>query len=259
MPATKMPSPISQSPLGGVLSGQALLVAGSEHVGDRLVECTRLVAIDEADGVLGDGVAELVGEHVGTLGETLEDRAVTVAEDQLVAIPEGVVVGLAVVDGDDDRCTRSVVGVALERRGEHLQRPLDAVRRLVDSDVARRGLARSPHRIARQRRAAGGVVDRPRRDVGRSRGGRAPLDGARVATSPQLLVCRECVGGAEPLEEVGRDEGAWGPRGVHVSGLPVSTDSARRRRLIAGSLGIRGSAPYAGSLEPRRTRAASRT
>ena len=92
MPATKMPSPISQSASAARLAEHPLLDAGAEHVGHRLVERPGLPLVGEPGGVLGDRVGELVAEHVDRLGEPLEDLAVAVAEDQLGAVPEGVVV-----------------------------------------------------------------------------------------------------------------------------------------------------------------------
>ena len=93
--------PCADQPVGlvGGLAEQPLLEAGAEDVGDRLVERAGLALVGEAGGVLGDGVGELVAEHVDRLGEPLEDAAVAVAEDQLGAVPERVVVVAAVVDG----------------------------------------------------------------------------------------------------------------------------------------------------------------
>ena len=84
----------------------------------------------------GDGVDQLVAEHVDGLGEPLEDRAVPVAEDQLGAVPEGVVVVAFVVHGRHDLRPVVVVGVAAEV-GEERQRLGDPGGRLVDRDVDR--------------------------------------------------------------------------------------------------------------------------
>ena len=55
---------------------------------------------------------QLVADDVGAVGERAEDLAVTVAEDHLLAVPEGVVVVLGEVDRGDERQTRAVEGVA---------------------------------------------------------------------------------------------------------------------------------------------------
>ena len=96
----------------GVLAEQPLLEAGGEDVGDRLVERPGLALVDQPGGALGDGVGELVAEHVHGLGEPVERLAVTVAEDQLPAVPERVVVVALVVHRRHHRRACVVVGVA---------------------------------------------------------------------------------------------------------------------------------------------------
>ena len=98
-----MPSPTSQSALVGRLPEGALLDAHPEAVGDRLVQRAGLALVVEPGRVLRDRVRELVAEHVDRRGEPAEDGAVAVAEHQLRAVPERVVVVLLVVDGEHDR------------------------------------------------------------------------------------------------------------------------------------------------------------
>ena len=134
----------------GVLAEQPLLEAGGEHVGDRLVERARLALVDQPGGPLGDRVRELVAQHVDRLGEPVEDLAVAVAEDQLLAVPERVVVVPLVVHGRDHRGAGVVVGVAAVDLGEHRQRGRHAVRGLVDRGVPGRRVAGLRDQVAGQ-------------------------------------------------------------------------------------------------------------
>ena len=130
--------PLADEPVGGgrVLTEVALLDAGAEDVRDRLVQRTRLALVGQVGRELRDGVRQLVAEHVDRLGEPVEDPAVPVAEDQLGAVPEGVVVVLLVVHGRDDRRPLVVVRRSAEV-GEERQRLGDPGGRLVDGHVAR--------------------------------------------------------------------------------------------------------------------------
>ena len=104
----------ADQPVGlvGALPEQPLLDEHPEHVGDRLVERAGLVLVVQAGGVLGDAVGELVADDVDAAGERQEDDAVTVAEDHLGAVPEGVVVAGAVVHARDQRQALAVERVA---------------------------------------------------------------------------------------------------------------------------------------------------
>ena len=182
-PGRNSPAPISQSASVGGLAEQPLLEAGGEDVGDRLVERPGLALVDQPGGVLGDGVGELVAEHVDRLGEPVEDLAVAVAEDQLGAVPERVVVVAARSARSPTRRARAVVGVAaVDLARTAPATPVDAVGRLVDGDVARRPGRRPSAPGCRAascccRRCApthaGAGAPRLRRRPGRGRGGRA--------------------------------------------------------------------------------------
>ena len=200
--------------VGGVLAEHALLETGGEDVGDRLVQCTGLTVVLESGGVLGECVAQLVREHVDGLGEPFEDLAVPVAEHQLRAVPERVVVVALEVHGRAHRRALAVVRRPPVDLLEHGQRRLDADVRLVDRDVTGRRLAGGPHRRARQVRAVVGRVDRPRGCAGRCRlrSGRG-ADRSQPPVDHQRSLARMIVvaDGRESLEQVRRDEEAAHP------------------------------------------------
>ncbi len=219
--------PGADQPVGLVdgLAEQPLLEARAEHVADRLVEGAGLVLVAQPGGVLGDGVGELVPEHVDGLGEAVEDLAVAVAEDQLGAVPEGVHVVVAVVHRQGDGRARAVVGRAVEDLREEPERAEDAIGRLVDRGVSRRRVTGAADLRAGQGRGAVRGVHGPVGDGGR-RAGRRPRGrvgvGHRRAPVAQLGVDGQRrghprrgrrVGTRDLLEEVRGDEGAgrlWG-------------------------------------------------
>ena len=182
-PRHEQPGADQPVPLPGLLPEQPLLETGGEDIRDRLVEGARLVLVDQPRRVLGHGVRELVAQDVDGLGEPLEHAAVPVAEDQLRAVPEGVVVALPVVDGRDDGRAVAVVGrPAVGRR--KIERGLDAVGRLVHGDVTDGRLAGDAHPSSRQRRAVLGGVHAPGRP-GRGGDGRRPSRCRRAARTPR--------------------------------------------------------------------------
>ena len=125
--------------------------------------------------MLGDRVGELVTEHVDGLGEAVEDLAVTVPEHQLGAVPEGVHVVAAVVDGERDVGAGTVVRRAVEHLGVEPEGPDDPVRGLVDGSVAGRRVTDAAHLGAGQGRGVLRRVDRPAGTVAA-----APVVGAMV-------------------------------------------------------------------------------
>ena len=88
-----------------------LLHQGAEDVRHGLVQRAGLVAVRQAGGELGDAVRQFVADDAQGLGEPLEDLAVAVAEDHLVAVPEGIVVQLAEMDGGVQAEPAAVNGV----------------------------------------------------------------------------------------------------------------------------------------------------
>lgn len=99
--------PLADDPVrlgGGVVEG-ALFDERAEHVGHGFVQCAGLVGVDEFGFELGDAVGQFVTNDVNGDGEAVEEAVVlglvlvTVAVDHLVAVPEGVVVALPVMDG----------------------------------------------------------------------------------------------------------------------------------------------------------------
>ncbi len=175
--------------VSGRLTRLALLDHAAEDVGHRLVERSRLSFVGERRRVLRHRVAELVAEHVEGPGEATEHLAVAVAEDQLVTVPEGVVVVAAVVDGRDDRGALVVVGTPRQHRCEEVQGRGQTGGGLVDGGVAGLAVSGRAHEGAGQRRAVFGVVDRPLRLIGLTRDAEE-IGAARMVASlvPQLGV-----------------------------------------------------------------------
>ena len=154
---------LADQPAGlvGGLPGRVLHRHRGEHVGDALVQRAGLSVVGERRRVLHHAVAELVREHVGRLGEAFEDLAVSVAEDQLLAVPERVVVVLAVVHGDRHRAPGAVDGEAPELLLVQVPDLLRPVVRLVDGLVVADGVALGPDHRAGQRLLVVGRVDHP--------------------------------------------------------------------------------------------------
>ena len=119
------------------------------------------------------------------LRESAEHLAVAVAEHHALAVPEGVVVAVAVVHGRLERHAGAVDRVAGEHACEHLEGVAEPGVGLVDRHVAAGRLSLAPHEPAGQLVVALGVGDAPVGLRGRARrGGRA-------------LVARRVLGGHE--------------------------------------------------------------
>jgi hypothetical protein len=104
-------------------------------------------------------VGEFVTGHVDGAGEGVEQPAVTVAVDHLVAVPEGVVVVLAVVDGGIERQSGTVDGVALVHLRVQVEGRAEPVVVLVDGLVAARSVSLLAYRVTRELLLVLGVVD----------------------------------------------------------------------------------------------------
>ncbi len=89
-----------------------------EDVGDGLVERAGLALGAKRGGVRDDAVGELVRDDVERGGQRLVVAAVAVAEDELVAVEEGVVVAARVVDGGVDALVLAVPAFAPVHLGE---------------------------------------------------------------------------------------------------------------------------------------------
>ncbi len=158
--------PFADQPVGvgGVLAEDLLLDHRPEAVGERLVERAGLGDVGEPRGVLGHAVGELVADHVDADREVVEVGAVTVAEDHLLAVPEGVVVLLLVVHRRDEGKALGVERVALERRPVELPRRAEAVVGAVHRVVGGRRLALATNQLPRQLRRVLRVVHRALND-----------------------------------------------------------------------------------------------
>ena len=80
----------------------------------------------------GDAVGQLMPDHVQGNREAVEDDAVAVAEHHLVAVPEGVVEVLVVVDGGDQRQSVIIDRIALIVLQIEIEGAAEAVVSLVD-------------------------------------------------------------------------------------------------------------------------------
>jgi hypothetical protein len=231
------------------LAQQPLLETHREAVGHRLVEGAGLPLVGQRGSELGDGVRELVAEHVDRLGERPEHLSVTVAEDQLLAVPEGVVVVLLVVDGHDRLGSLAVVRRAPEDVAVHRECRGDAVGGLVDRGVSRGRLAGLPDDVAGQRGPVLGGVDDPGGAVGRRLGPRRRGRRAQTALSEPgvagegepAVVGRLRGRGGDALEEIRRDEGAGSE--THALFLRRRADDAKD----AGLAGDRAGRPVGSS------------
>ena len=217
----------ADQPVGlvGALAQGALLDEHAEDVGDGLVERPGLVLVVQAGGVLGDPVRELVPDDVDAAGEGQEDDAVTVAEDHLGAVPEGVVVVGAEVHAGHEGQALAVEGVAAVDLLPELPGGTEPVVGLGDALVAGGRLTLGAHQGARQGGAVLRVVDgahRPGRGARRQPGTRGARSvGAQPSgapTRPQLGLDVEgglglggqqgVVGRGEVLEHVRRHDRA---------------------------------------------------
>ena len=153
-PGRNSPAPISQSPATASWPSSRCLRQEAKTSETDSLSAPGLALVDQAGGVLGDRVGELVAEHVDRLGEPVEDLAVAVAEDQLLAVPERVVVVRAGSAPSRPRWRR-------RRRRSRGRRP----RRTAPATRPRR----RPPRRRRGRRSARRPVSAPARPAARSR------------------------------------------------------------------------------------------
>ena len=101
----------------------------------------------------------LVRQHIHWLGEAVEDLPIPIAEDQLSSVPECVVVITLVVDGDGDSTVAPINGLPTELAVEHVPNLAGVVERLVNREIADRGIAIAPDHLSRQRLSVVGSVD----------------------------------------------------------------------------------------------------
>ena len=118
-----------------ILRHRILFDQGTEHIGDRLVEGTRLTLVGEVGRELRDPVSEFMPDHAERRGETAKDHAVAVAEHHAFAIPESVVVFASVVDGAVEREIGVVDGCPPIHVTEQGVCQTEALVGLVDRDI----------------------------------------------------------------------------------------------------------------------------
>ncbi|MEY9488681.1 hypothetical protein RKD26_004475 [Streptomyces calvus] len=225
LPVTRGASrPRADQPVGlrRRLAQRVLLDQRAEDVRHGLVERAGLAEVRQVRGVLRDAVRELVADDVDGDGEVEEDLAVPVAEDHLLAVPEGVVVLPVVVHRRDHRQAVAVDGVARVRLEEQLERGAQTGVGAVDGGVPAGRVALAADLLARQVGAVPGVVHGAvrlgalglgeRRDGRRADHGGQPALGAFVGVALQGAARgtgeQGIVGLREPVEDVRRDDGA---------------------------------------------------
>ncbi|CAM5493957.1 hypothetical protein STANM309S_04543 [Streptomyces tanashiensis] len=144
----EQPGPDEPVGLLRALPQGVLLHERAEDVRHVLVERPRLAVVGEVRRVLGEAVGQLVADDVDREREVEEELAVAVAEHHLLAVPEGVVVLLVVVDGGAERQPGAVDRVVAEGVQEEVVGGAEAGRR--------RGWPCRRWSPARPRRAPGG-------------------------------------------------------------------------------------------------------
>ena len=107
----------------------------------------------------GDAVRQFVSYDVRGSRKAGEDHIVAVAEDHLLAVPERVVVVLAVMDRRDHGHAGVIDRIPVVSFEIEVERVSEAIVRLVDRDVAGRWLAFAPYEFSWQVLSVAGFVD----------------------------------------------------------------------------------------------------
>ncbi|KFJ58507.1 Uncharacterised protein [Bordetella bronchiseptica] len=147
-----------------------LLGQRTEHIAQGFVQRARLAFVAQAAFVVDHPVRQFVGDDIDRDGEAVEHVAVAVAEHHLRAVPERVVVFLAIVHAGHQRPPRAIERMAAVGLPEQRIGRAQMIVGLVDRHVGMRGLPFGPHQRARQLQAAAGIVHLPVDLPGRARG-----------------------------------------------------------------------------------------
>ena len=115
-----------------------------------LVQSAGLLHVNQACLVLGDAVTKFVADDVERDREAIEQRAVAVAKHHALAVPESIVVAIAVVNGCVQWQAVVIDGIALKHVGEEVECVPQPVKGFVDGFVAGLRLAFGPDRFAGQ-------------------------------------------------------------------------------------------------------------
>src|SRR5262245_41290238 len=107
----------------------------------------------EAGCVLSDAVRQFVADHVNGDGEAVEMVAIAVAEEHLLAVPFGIVVLLAIVNGADQRQAVVIEGIAPEGRLVKLVGGAQAVVGFIGGRIATCRISLAPDLGSRQARS----------------------------------------------------------------------------------------------------------
>jgi len=121
----------------------------AEHIGHRLIQSAGLVGVDQPSSVLDHAMGQFVADHLEAGGEASEDFTVSITEDHASAVPEGVLVALAVMDGAQQAQPGVVDRVAALRLAEELPGGTEPVVGLINCPVAGGWFALTAHPLTR--------------------------------------------------------------------------------------------------------------
>jgi len=113
----------------------------AEDVRKRFVERARLLEINQPGFGFRHAMAELMAHHVNGDSKAVENFAITVAEDHLLPVPEGVLVFASVMDSAAQHQPFVVQRIALIGFPEKFVRDAEIVVGFIYGDVAIRRLA----------------------------------------------------------------------------------------------------------------------
>ena len=132
----------------GLVQGP-LLYERAEHIRHGFVQRAGLILIAELGRKLRDAVRQLMGDDFDRAGEIAENLSVAIAVDHLLAVPKGIVVILAIMNGGQQCAAVAVDGFTSKNLIEELPRGACIVECLVDDFIGADRIAFHPRGIAR--------------------------------------------------------------------------------------------------------------
>lgn len=155
-----MPSPISQDASAAVCPRRCCSASAPMTSANDSFSAPDCPPVVETSLGVDHPVGEFVGDDRERAGESGEHLAVAVAEDHALAVPEGVVVVDAVVDGGGEFAAAPAQAVARERVPQQVVRGAETVEGLVDGGVGGRRVVLASDETAGEALAVLGVGDR---------------------------------------------------------------------------------------------------